>query len=54
MLIASLNFPNAKPLPVVAAYLVFSNLAAIPYMRWRAAERKAQVAAQSNANAAQQ
>ena len=53
MLIASLNFPSAKPLPVVAAYLVFSNLAAIPYMRWRAAERKARVAAQSNANAAQ-
>jgi bile acid:Na+ symporter, BASS family len=53
MLIASLNFPGAKPLPVVAAYLVFSNLAAIPYMRWRAAERKARVAAQSNANAAQ-
>jgi BASS family bile acid:Na+ symporter len=36
LLIASLNSPGVKPLPVVAAYLLFSTLAAIPYMRWRA------------------
>jgi bile acid:Na+ symporter, BASS family len=40
LLIASLNFPKAKPLPVVAAYLLFSNLAAIPYMRWRKPRRE--------------
>ncbi|PTR17357.1 BASS family bile acid:Na+ symporter [Nitrosospira sp. Nsp2] len=40
LLIASLNSPGIKPLPVVAAYLLFSNLAAIPYMRWRASLRK--------------
>ncbi|HKX54238.1 MAG TPA: bile acid:sodium symporter [Nitrosospira sp.] len=41
LLIASLNYPAAKPLPVVAAYLLFSNLAAIPYLRWRMSGRKA-------------
>jgi BASS family bile acid:Na+ symporter len=35
LLIASLNFPKAKPLPVVAAYLVFSTIVTIPYIRWR-------------------
>jgi bile acid:Na+ symporter, BASS family len=35
LLVASLNFPNAKPLPLVAAYLIASSLAAIPYLRWR-------------------
>jgi len=35
MLVASLNFPNAKPLPVVVAYLLISTLAAIPYLQWR-------------------
>lgn len=35
MLIASRNFPNAKPLPVVAAYLLVSNLTALPYLFWR-------------------
>lgn len=41
LLIASLNYPAARPLPVVAAYLLFSNLAAIPYLRWRMSGRKA-------------
>jgi hypothetical protein len=35
LLIASLNFPNAKPMPVVVTYLLTSNLAALPYVRWR-------------------
>jgi bile acid:Na+ symporter, BASS family len=35
LLIASLNFPNAKPLPLVAAYLIASGLVAVPYLRWR-------------------
>lgn len=35
VLVASLNFPNVKPLPLVAAYAVASTLAVIPYMRWR-------------------
>jgi BASS family bile acid:Na+ symporter len=35
MLIASLNFPNAKPLPIVVTYLLVSNLVAFPYVRWR-------------------
>lgn len=39
MLIASLNYPDAKPLPVVAAYLLLSNLAVIPYLRWRRPRR---------------
>jgi bile acid:Na+ symporter, BASS family len=39
MLIASLNFPNAKPLPVVAAYLLVSNLTALPYLFWRKERR---------------
>jgi BASS family bile acid:Na+ symporter len=41
LLIASLNYAGAKSLPVVAAYLLFSNLAAIPYMFWRASRRAA-------------
>jgi len=35
MLVASQNFPDAKPLPIIAAYLVVSNLTAIPYLLWR-------------------
>jgi BASS family bile acid:Na+ symporter len=35
LLIASRNFPNAKPLPIVAGYLLVSNLIVIPYLRWR-------------------
>lgn len=42
LLIASLNFPNAKPLPIVVAYLLMAALAAMPYMRWRKAQFKAQ------------
>ena len=38
LLIASLNFPNAKPLPIVVAYLLISTLAVIPYLRWRKQE----------------
>jgi bile acid:Na+ symporter, BASS family len=37
LLIASLNFPKAKPLPIVATYLLVSNLVAFPYVRWRKA-----------------
>ena len=35
LLIASLNFPKARPLPIVVAYLLISSVAVIPYMRWR-------------------
>ena len=35
LLVASLNFPNAKPLPIVVAYVLISSLTVIPYMRWR-------------------
>lgn len=35
LLIASQNFPYDKPLPVVVAYLLISNLTALPYLRWR-------------------
>jgi len=38
LLIASLNFPNARPLPIVAAYVLISSVAVIPYMRWRRTE----------------
>jgi bile acid:Na+ symporter, BASS family len=38
LLIASLNFPNAKPLPIVVAYLLISRAAVIPYIRWRKTE----------------
>jgi BASS family bile acid:Na+ symporter len=41
LLIASLNYAGPQSLPVVAAYLLFSNLAAIPYMFWRASRRAA-------------
>jgi len=40
VLVASLNFPNAKPMPLVAAYAIASTLAVIPYMRWRRARRE--------------
>jgi len=40
LLIASLNFPNAKPQPIVAAYLLTSMLTVIPYMRWRKAQHR--------------
>jgi BASS family bile acid:Na+ symporter len=39
LLIASLNFPNAKPLPIVVSYLLISALTVIPYMRWRKGQR---------------
>ena len=35
LLIASQNFPHDKPLPVVVAYLLISNLTVLPYLRWR-------------------
>lgn len=35
LLIASLNFPNVKPMPVVVAYLLISNLIVLPYRHWR-------------------
>ena len=35
LLIASVNYPNAKPLPVVVAYLLISNLIVLPYRHWR-------------------
>jgi BASS family bile acid:Na+ symporter len=54
MLIASLNFPNAKAAADRRGLPGIFQPGGDPYMRWRAAERKAQVAAQSNANAAQQ
>jgi len=38
LLIALLNFPNTKPLPIVVAYLLISSVAVIPYMRWRKSE----------------
>lgn len=52
LLIASLNFPNAKPMPIVVAYLLISNLAAIPYMRWRKTQRGAQNVGQASVAAA--
>jgi BASS family bile acid:Na+ symporter len=48
LLIASLNFPHARPLPVVAAYLLFSNLAMIHYILWRKSRSGAQAAAKSS------
>ncbi len=39
LLIASVNFPNARPQPIVAAYLLASTVAVIPYLRWRKAQR---------------
>lgn len=53
LLIASLNFPNAKPLPIVAAYLLVSNLVAIPYTRWRKNQRGMQHAGRPSKEAAQ-
>lgn len=35
LLIASLNFPGGKPVPIVIAYMLISSLTVIPYMRWR-------------------
>ena len=52
LLIASLNFPNAKPLPIVVTYLLACNLAVIPYMRWRKTQRGAQNVGQSSVAAA--
>jgi len=43
LLIATLNFPGAKPLPFVVTYLLVSNLATIPYVRWRKASSEAQL-----------
>ena len=52
LLIASLNFPNAKPLPIVVAYLLTANLTVIPYMRWRKTQRGAQNVGQASVAAA--
>jgi BASS family bile acid:Na+ symporter len=41
LLVASLNFPNGKPLPIVVSYLLVSAVTVIPYMRWRKSQRKA-------------
>jgi BASS family bile acid:Na+ symporter len=35
LLIVAVNTPDARPLSAVAAFLLASNLAAIPYMVWR-------------------
>ena len=35
ILIASLNFPKAKPLPIVVAYLLVSGVVVLLYIRWR-------------------
>ncbi|TPW14937.1 MAG: hypothetical protein FD129_988 [bacterium] len=35
VLVAQLNFPNARPLPIVVAYLLISSLAVLPYIKWR-------------------
>ena len=51
MLIASVNFPDAKPLPVVAAYLFVSNLTALPYVIWRKKRRADQSRQQPRAAA---
>jgi BASS family bile acid:Na+ symporter len=34
LLIASVNYPNAKPLPLVVAYGLISTLTVLPYRRW--------------------
>jgi BASS family bile acid:Na+ symporter len=34
LLIASVNYPNAKPLPLVVAYGLISTLVVLPYRRW--------------------
>ena len=52
LLVASLNFPNAKPMPIVVAYLLIANLTAMPYMRWRKNQFKAQNLGQSKVAAA--
>jgi bile acid:Na+ symporter, BASS family len=39
LLIASLNFPNAKPLPIVVSYLLIAAVTVMPYMRWRKGQR---------------
>ena len=52
LLIASLNFPNAKPMPIVVAYLLIANLTVMPYMRWRKSQQGAQNAEQSSVAAA--
>jgi BASS family bile acid:Na+ symporter len=39
LLIASFNFPNAKPLPLVVSYMLISALTVMPYMRWRNSQR---------------
>jgi BASS family bile acid:Na+ symporter len=40
LLIASVNFPNAQPQPIVVAYLLISTVVAIPYLRWRKAQAR--------------
>jgi len=54
LLIASLNMPDVKPMPVVAAYLVASTLAVIPYMRWRKTQRRHPAAGRPDMAAAPQ
>jgi BASS family bile acid:Na+ symporter len=41
LLIASLNFPNAKPLPIVVSYMLISALSVMSYIRWRKSQRRA-------------
>ncbi len=53
LLIASLNFPNAKPMPIVVAYLLIANLTVMPYMRWRKSQLGAQNIGPSKVGAAQ-
>ena len=52
LLIASLNFPNAKPLPIVVAYLLASNLTVFLYIRWRKTQSEGQNVGQANIAAA--
>lgn len=35
LLVASMNFPGAKPMPIVITYILTSSLTVIPYMQWR-------------------
>ena len=37
VLIATLNFPDGNPLPLVVGYLLITHLTVLPYMSWRKA-----------------
>jgi len=50
LLIASQNFPNAKPLPVVVAYLLISTLTVLPYWQWRKGQQAQQPVSTPNLN----